>query len=121
MSVHKSTKVHDVMRANGSFSEDYPIMSNELEYFDESHRILRTTLAKFVEKEIKPHVEEWEEAGEFPKELYSKAAEIGLLGVGYPEEWGGGGGDVFHQIVVGEELTKCGAAGVAASLGRPRN
>ncbi|MFH1134631.1 MAG: acyl-CoA dehydrogenase family protein [Pseudomonadota bacterium] len=92
-------------------------MSVELEYFDESHRILRSTIAKFVEKEIKPHVEDWEENGGFPRELYVKAAEIGLPGVGYPEEWGGSGGDVFHQVVVAEELTRCGAAGVAAGLG----
>ncbi|MEW5723145.1 MAG: acyl-CoA dehydrogenase family protein [Thermodesulfobacteriota bacterium] len=88
-----------------------------VEYFEESHRILRQQASRFVEKEIKPHVEEWEEAGEFPRELYRKAAEIGLLGVGYPEEWGGSGGDVFHEVVVTEELTRCGSGGVAAGLG----
>jgi acyl-CoA dehydrogenase len=93
-------------------------MSNEhLEYFDESHRILRGMLKKFVEKEITPHVEEWEEAGGFPRELYKKAGDAGLLGVGYPEEYGGGGGDVFHHIVAGEELIRCGSGGVSAGLG----
>ncbi|MEW6261571.1 MAG: acyl-CoA dehydrogenase family protein [Thermodesulfobacteriota bacterium] len=88
-----------------------------VDYFDESHRILRQTLAKFVEKEIKPHVEEWEEAGGFPRELYRRAGEVGLLGVGYPEEYGGSGGDVFHMIVAIEELIRCGSGGVAAGLG----
>ena len=92
-------------------------MSVDLEYFDETHRILRRTVARFVEKELKPYVEEWEEAGEFPRELYAKAAEAGVIGVGYPEEYGGGGGDIFHGVVVGEELIRCGSGGVCAGLG----
>lgn len=91
-------------------------MSNYPEYFGESHHILRRTVSRFVEKEIKPFVEEWEEAGEFPRELYRKAAEIGLLGVGYPEEYRGVPADVFHQVVVTEELTRSGSGGIAAGL-----
>jgi len=91
-------------------------MASGLDYFGESHHILRQTVAKFVEREIKPFVDEWEEAGEFPRELYRKAAEIGLLGVPYPEEWSGFSGDVFHDIVVSEELTRSGSGGVAAGL-----
>jgi acyl-CoA dehydrogenase len=92
-------------------------MTQYVEYFEESHNILRQTIRKFVEKEIKPHVETWEEAAEFPKELYAKAAEVGLLGVGYPEEVGGSGGDLFHEIVVNEELMRAGSGGIAAGLG----
>lgn len=91
-------------------------MKNGLEYFGESHQILRQTVARFVEREIKPFVDEWEEDGEFPRELYRKAADIGLLGVGYPEEWSGFNGDIFHEVVVTEELTRCGSGGVAAGL-----
>ncbi|MCA1959735.1 MAG: acyl-CoA dehydrogenase family protein [Desulfomonile sp.] len=91
-------------------------MARGLDYFDESHHILRQTVARFVEREIKPFVDEWEEAGEFPRELYRKAAEIGLLGVPYPEEWSGFAGDIFHDIVVSEELTRSGSGGVAAGL-----
>jgi acyl-CoA dehydrogenase len=91
-------------------------MTHQLSYFSESHEILRKTVARFVEKEIKPHVEEWEEAGEFPRDLYKRAAELGLLGVAYPEEWSGSAGDVFHEVVVTEELTRCGAGGVASGL-----
>jgi acyl-CoA dehydrogenase len=86
------------------------------DYFDESHRMLRQTAARFVEKEIKPFVEEWEEAGEFPRQLYKRAGELGLLGVGYPEEWRGSGGDIFHEVVVTEELTRSGSGGIAAGL-----
>jgi len=91
-------------------------MSNGSDYFDESHHILRQTVSRFVEREIKPYVEEWEEAGEFPRELYKKAADIGLLGVGYPVEWSGFEGDLFHEVVVSEELTRCGSGGVVAGL-----
>jgi acyl-CoA dehydrogenase len=91
-------------------------MKNGLDYFGESHHILRQTVARFVEREIKPFVDEWEEAGEFPRELYRKGGEVGLMGVGYPEEWSGFDGDIFHEVVVTEELTRCGSGGVAAGL-----
>ncbi len=86
------------------------------DYFGESHDILRRTVARFVEREIRPHVEDWEEAGEFPRDLYRKAGEIGLLGVCCSEEWSGFNGDVFHEVVVTEELTRSGSGGLAAGL-----
>lgn len=91
-------------------------METSWDYFGESHDILRQTVARFVEREIKPFIEEWEEAGEFPRELYRKAANIGLLGVCYPEEWSGFQSDIFHEVVVTEELTRSGSGGVAAGL-----
>jgi len=78
--------------------------------------MFRQTVKRFVEREIKPFVEEWEEAGEFPRDLYAKAGEIGLLGLCYPEEWGGTQADIFHEVVVTEELTRSGSGGVAAGL-----
>ena len=91
-------------------------MISNTDYFGESHNILRRTVARFVEREITPFVDEWEEAGEFPRELYRKAAEVGLLGVAYPEEWSGFESDIFHEIVVTEELLKCSSGGLAAGL-----
>jgi acyl-CoA dehydrogenase len=91
-------------------------MSDGLDYFKETHRIFRDAVARFVQKEIKPHVEEWEEAGEFPRELYHKAAELGILGACYPEEWSGVETDVFHEVVVTEELIRSGSGGLAAGL-----
>jgi acyl-CoA dehydrogenase len=91
-------------------------MTGETDYFGESHDILRRTVARFVEREITPFVDEWEEAGEFPRELYRKAAEVGIFGVAYPEELSGFESDLFHEIVVSEELVKCGSGGVAAGL-----
>ncbi len=92
-------------------------MSGLQTYFEESHRLLRRSVRRFVEQEIKPHVDSWEEAGEFPRSLYEQAAAAGVLGVGYPERYGGAGGDLFHKIVCVEELMRGGSAGVVAGLG----
>jgi acyl-CoA dehydrogenase len=85
--------------------------------FDESHDQLRVSCRRFVEQEILPHVQEWEEAGEFPRELYAKAAKAGILGISFPEEYGGAGGDLFHVIVMTEALLTGGSTGVVAGLG----
>lgn len=86
-------------------------------FYNESHHAWREELRKFVAKEITPYVEEWEEAGEFPLELYKKAADFGLLGMGYPEKYGGTkeGIDIFHGIVTSEEIAQ-GCGGVSAGL-----
>ena len=60
--------------------------------FTDEHEQLRETIARWVSTEIAPHVDEWDEAGEFPRELYTRAAELGFLGLKYPEELGGQGG-----------------------------
>lgn len=88
-----------------------------LQYFDESHNILRQSVRKFVEREILPYVEEWEEKEEFPRELYRKAAEAGFLGLGYPEELGGTPADVFHVVAFTEEILRSGSVGLVAGLG----
>lgn len=78
---------------------------------------LRKTVRAFVEREIAPHVEEWERTGELPRELHRKAAEVGLLGAGFPEEAGGSGGDGADAVIVCEEMHQTGApGGVFASL-----
>lgn len=87
------------------------------EYFGETHGLVRETVRRFVEKEVKPFVEAWEEEGAFPLDLYRKAGEAGILGIGFPEAYGGSGGDLFMKIACSEELMRCGSAGVAAGLG----
>jgi acyl-CoA dehydrogenase len=86
------------------------------EYFGETHNMVRQTVQRFVEREIKPFVDEWEEKGEFPLELYRKAGETGILGIGFPETYGGSGGDIFLRIAGMEELMRCGSTGVASGL-----
>lgn len=86
-------------------------------FYTEDHIAWRATLRRFVEKEMMPYVNEWEEAGELPRELYKKAADIGLIGMGYPEEYGGTPvSDGFFGIVTAEEMGRMGAGGVNASL-----
>ena len=87
------------------------------EYFGETHQLVRQTVRKFVEREITPHVNEWEEQGEFPRELYRRAGEAGILGIGYPESFGGSEGDLFLKVAAIEEIARCGSGGVAAGLG----
>jgi acyl-CoA dehydrogenase len=92
-------------------------MSSGFMTFSDEHQAFRDTLRRFVEKELKPHAREWEEAGLFPRELYGRAAELGLFGLKYPVEWGGTGAGFLYEAVMHEELSKCGSGGVAAGLG----
>ncbi|NEX63690.1 acyl-CoA dehydrogenase family protein [Noviherbaspirillum galbum] len=85
-------------------------------YYTPEHEQFRDMVRQFVANEITPFVNEWDEAGSFPRALYSKAAEIGLLGIGYPEQYGGTPADVFYQIIAAEELARAGSGGVSASL-----
>jgi len=86
-------------------------------FYTEDHHAWRATLRRFIEKEILPFANEWDEAGEFPRELYKKAAAIGLIGMGYPEEYGGTPvSDGFFGIITSEEMARIGAGGINASL-----
>ncbi|OYT95317.1 MAG: acyl-CoA dehydrogenase [Pseudomonas sp. PGPPP3] len=93
-------------------------MSVYQEYFDANHQLLRDSVRRFVEREILPFVAEWEEAESFPRELYAKAGAAGILGIGYPEQFGGSHeGDLFAKVAVSEELMRCGSGGLVAGLG----
>ena len=85
-------------------------------FYTAEHEAFRQVMRRFVEKEIEPYAHEWDEAGEFPRALYEKAAAIGLLGLGFPEEYGGSPADQFMKIVASQELARAGAGGVSASL-----
>jgi acyl-CoA dehydrogenase len=86
--------------------------------FTSEHEELRETISRWVSTEIAPHVDEWEAAREFPRELYRRAGELGFLGLKYPTELGGQGGDYVHDAVWAEELAAAGASGgVGAGLG----
>lgn len=86
-------------------------------YFDDTHRQFRATCRRFAEKEIAPNAYQWEEAEQFDRELYRKAASAGILGVSFPEQYGGGGGDIFHSICMSEELIRGGSTGAVVGLG----
>lgn len=78
--------------------------------------MFRTVCRRFTETEIVPHAHAWEEAGIFPRELYTKAAEVGILGAGYPEAYGGSGGDALFALIAAEELLWGGSTGVVVGL-----
>lgn len=85
--------------------------------FTEEHDLMRKTIREFVAAEITPHVNEWDEAGEFPRELYRKVGSLGLFGIGFDEEYGGlGRHDARLFVISSEEFNRCGAGGVPASL-----
>jgi len=76
------------------------------------HEAWRDTVRTFVKKEIIPFVNDWDEAGAFPRNLHQKAAAVGLNGIGYPTEYGGFGEDtdVFHSLIMSEEMARAQAA-----------
>lgn len=87
------------------------------EYFGPAHNMVRRSVKEFVDQEIVPNIEDWEEMNEFPRDLYKKAGDVGILGIGYPEEYGGTPGDIFFQVAAWEEIMRCGSGGLAAGLG----
>lgn len=72
---------------------------------------LRKTVRSFVEQDIAPHMNRWETEGEIPRELHKKAAALGLLGAGFPEDVGGDGGDLADAVLICEEMHQAGASG----------
>lgn len=84
---------------------------------DDTHTTLRASARRFAEAEIRPHAATWERHGIFPRELYRKTAEAGLLGVGFPESVGGGGGGALHMVMVIEGMLRGGSTGVSVGLG----
>jgi alkylation response protein AidB-like acyl-CoA dehydrogenase len=85
--------------------------------FTEEHEELRESIQRFVLKELRPHVQQWEDDEWFPNEVFHKMAAVGFLGLKYPEEYGGEGGDYLHDAVLSEELALCGSGGLAAGIG----
>lgn len=87
-------------------------------YYNESHEAVAQSVRRFVEREIAPHIDRWELEGELPRALHVAAAKAGILGLGYPEDYGGhsAGFDLFHGMTQTEELCRVGAGGLGASL-----
>ncbi len=86
--------------------------------FTTEHRQLEDTVIRFVDREINPFVAEWEKAEQFPShELFKKLGDVGLLGLKYPEEYGGGGLDFSYSMVMAEALGQCNCGGVPMAIG----
>jgi alkylation response protein AidB-like acyl-CoA dehydrogenase len=84
--------------------------------FSEEHEQLRASIRSFVEAELAPHADEWEAAGLYPDQVFSRMGELGYLGLAYPEEYGGGGGDYLCNIVLAEEMCRCNSGGLAMGV-----
>ena len=84
--------------------------------FTEEHEELRASIRGFVERELVPHVEQWEEDKWFPNEVFHKLAEQGFIGLKFGEEYGGEGGDHLHAAILCEELSRTGSAGLAVGI-----
>jgi len=89
---------------------DHPI-------FNDEHKAIRKTIREFVLKELTPHAEEWEEAEGFPSDVFKRMGELGFLGLHYPEEHGGQGGDYLCGVILAEEMMHCLSGGVALGIG----
>jgi alkylation response protein AidB-like acyl-CoA dehydrogenase len=84
--------------------------------FSDEHEILRRTVRAFVDKEVAPQADAWEEAGQIPRTFWRRLGELGLLGLEFPTEYGGAGGDFLSSVVLGEEMARCRSGGVAFSV-----
>ena len=85
--------------------------------FTAEHEELRQSARGFIERELTPHAQQWEQERWFPDEVFTKLAAQGLLGLKYPERYGGQGGDYLHDAVLIEELARMGSGGTAAGIG----
>jgi len=85
--------------------------------FTDEHEQLREAIRRFVDTELAPRAHEWEDERWFPNDVFTRLAELGWLGLKYPEEYGGEGGDYVHDAVFTEELSRCGSGGLAAGIG----
>lgn len=84
--------------------------------FKEEHRIFRKTVRRFVEEELNPHVDEWERAGRFPKEVFRQLGKLGLLGIRFPARYGGAEADMATTLVFCEELGRCRSRGLTMGV-----
>ena len=84
-------------------------------YFTDAHEELRLHIRRFLEKEVQPHLDEWEETT-FPDSIFRRFGELGFLGLRYPPEYGGQGGDYFSAVVLSEEMSKAGLGGLAMAV-----
>ncbi len=88
----------------------------EIIKYSEEHKIFRQALRKFLEKEVVPHVDEWEEVGIVPRSIWKKMGDQGFLCMDVPEEYGGMGADFLYSVIMSEEMVRTGHSGLAAPL-----
>ncbi len=86
--------------------------------FTKAHQLFRETVRRFIDQEINPYVDQWEEAETFPAhDLFKKAGDQGFLGLSYPEEYGGAGADYWYNMAFAEELGAVNCGGIPMGIG----
>ena len=85
-------------------------------YFTEEHELFRKSLKDFLQKEVVPHINKWEETGTVERFIWKKMGEMGFFGINYPEEYGGLNLDLFYTVIFLEELQKINSGGFAANM-----
>src|SRR3954465_3254418 len=86
------------------------------QYFNEEHSMFRQTVRDFVDKEVAPHVNQWEDEEKLPREIFKRMGELGFLGINFPEQYGGTDNDFWYTVVYLEELARGGFAGLSAAV-----
>ena len=85
-------------------------------YFSEEHDLFRASLRDFLQKEVVPHIEDWEASGTIDPEIWTKMGEMGFFGIAYPEAYGGMGLDFFYTVIFLEELQRVQSGGFEAAI-----
>lgn len=86
-------------------------------FFTEDHKIFRESFRDFLEKEVRPHIDEWEANRETPRHIFKRFGEMGYLGLAYPEAYGGSDLDIFYSVIYSEEMARMNSGGFGASIG----
>src|SRR6476661_3818485 len=89
---------------------------SSLPYFSSEHEILRAQIRRFVETEIKPYAQAWEDQAFVPREVLRRMGELGFFGIRYPQQYGGSEMDVLGSVVLAEELGRSTFGGVAITV-----
>ncbi len=83
--------------------------------FNQEHDLFRQSLRDFLDREVVPHIDQWEEDGKTPRDIWKKMGDMGFLGLAFPEEYGGSNLDFFYDVVFAEEISKCWSGGFAVN------
>ncbi|HJN53586.1 MAG TPA: acyl-CoA dehydrogenase family protein, partial [Flavobacteriaceae bacterium] len=82
-----------------------------MNYFSEEHEMFRKSLKDFLNREVKPNLNQWEKEGKIPKQIWKKMGKMGFLGLSFPEKYGGSNLDFFFEVVLSEEIAKLNSGG----------
>ena len=86
------------------------------QYFTEEHDLFRQSVKQFIDTEVKPNVNKWESEQQVPREIFTKMASHGFLGINFPEAYGGTDNDFWYTVAYLEEINKAGFAGISAAV-----